>query len=86
MGVGRGVMRNSERGIGKLNRKYWYEVTHVEEHRVTRLIQADSKKQALNFAEWGDVGKEVHKISNDFVPFKVVSAKKAKNLKGYQEL
>ena len=69
-----------------MNRKYWYEVTHIEEHWVTRLIKANSKKQALNLAEWADIGKEIHKTRNDFVPFRVISAKKARNLAECKEL
>jgi len=60
-------------------REYWYEVVHVEKHCVTRLIKAPSKERAVWLAGWGDIGKEVRNVRNDFVSFEVTSAKKVRN-------
>ena len=68
-----------------MNREYWYEVVHVEKHRVTRLIKAPNRERAINLAEWGDVGREIHDVGNDFVPFEIICAKKIRGkLKDYE--
>jgi hypothetical protein len=69
-----------------MDREYWYEVVHVEKHRVTRLIKAPSKERAMNLAEWGDVGKEIHDVRNDFVPFEIVCAKRVRSKLGDYKL
>jgi len=66
-------------------KEYWYEVVHVEKHRVTRLIKAPNKKRAIWLAGWGDAGRKVRDVRDDFVTYRVTSAKKVRgSVSGYK--